>query len=155
MWIFRELFCLPRQKDLSDIAPLNLSQLYKAWIWMTRQMGLHRHMRRMIITLSFTTIDWLSMQSTVFELLTCCATTHCVNGIVNTDTKEACNLGQFVVVRQTCSPKRLQVNIFRININFQMYVFSTPPPHTHTHLYKNNFVPHYFVILMYFTISTL
>ncbi len=35
----------PRQRNLSDISPLSLFQLftYKAWVWMARQMSLHTH----------------------------------------------------------------------------------------------------------------
>ncbi len=47
---------------------------YKAWVWVTRQMSIHRHrlsmyrQRMIIVYLSSTTIDWLSLQA-IFDKL--------------------------------------------------------------------------------------
>ena len=82
----------PRQKDLNDIAPLSLFQLYhlhEAWVWMTRQMSLRTHMQRMIIALFVLYHDWMISKQTIVYWT--------FNFLSN---RSLCKWYPFVVVRQ-------------------------------------------------------
>ncbi len=48
----------------SSLEPLpTLPFTYKAWVWMTRQMNLHRHRQMMIIVLFVLYYDWLTFNA--------------------------------------------------------------------------------------------